>query len=416
MRRHVDGRTERTGIKKKIGERRIRRVAGEEQRHPAEGDAKHEAHVFPRALRRRERRDLEAADQQPLPRGDRLPRDTCARGALGPEPAQRDVLDAAGLDRETDLVAVEHREQAGAVVLMRVSEHDEVDAPLPWRQAGAEQRKEPPGVRAAVDEDDRTAELEEECVALADVERTHASGRSGGRERRGCGGDEHRERERGHARERARSRRREAAKRRERDAVARRVQRERGEDERERRQTSARYVHAGSGHGGGELDQPSHRRRDGVAREREGPRSVGESVPSAAVAMPRPRSGGKSGTAARFASGETSEMRPKTAATIGIVGRLAASVVAMPSRATDGRRWSLAARGAWNASSPAVALTLSWKPIAVAMPGSSATSTQTDRQSAFAPADVRPSASPSDATSAMTPARSTLGDGPTSSA
>jgi len=284
MRRHVDGRTERTGIQKKIGERRIRRVAGEEQRHPAEGDAKHEAHVFPRALRRRERRDLEAADQQPLPRGDRLPRDTCARGALGPEPAQRDVLDAAGLDRETDLVAVEHREQAGAVVLMRVSEHDEVDAPLPWRQAGAEQRKEPPGVRAAVDEDDRTAELEEECVALADVERTHASGRSGGRERRGCGGDEHRERERGHARERARARQPEAASRRERDAVARRVQRDavarrvqrqRGEDERERRQAPARHLRAGSGHGRGELDKPSHRRRDRVAREREGSGRVG---------------------------------------------------------------------------------------------------------------------------------------------
>jgi len=101
---------------------------------------------------------------------------------------------------------------------------------------------------------------------------------------------------------------------------------------------------------------------------------------------------------------------------IGTVGTLAASVVARPSRRIDGRRPSRSEIGTWSAMSPAVAATLSWKPIDVALPASSARRAATARQSAFAPSDGRPRASPSEATSAMTPARSTLGEGPTSSA
>src|SRR6266511_6164736 len=54
-------------------------------------------------------------------------------------------------------------------------------------------------------------------------------------------------------------------------------------------------------------------------------------APTTAVAAPNAMIGAKSGTATRFASGETSETRPKTAATIGIVGADAAIVAARPS-------------------------------------------------------------------------------------
>lgn len=177
MRRHVDRRAERTWIEQEIGERVVRRIAGEEQGHAAERHAEDEADVLPAALGRRERRDLECTDTQTVARGERAARHARALRALAPQPCERHVLEAAWLHGEAHVVAVEDREQAGAVVLVRMREDDEVDPPLPRQEAAAEQGEQPSGIRTAVDEHDRAAELEQERIALTDIERAHAGDR-----------------------------------------------------------------------------------------------------------------------------------------------------------------------------------------------------------------------------------------------
>ena len=191
VRRDVDHGAQRCGIEQEVCERVVRRVAGEQDGQRPERDPQHETRVFHAPLVRRKDGDLDRADTEPVPRPERSPRHARARGAFGPQPAEGHVLETARLDREPDLVAVEHREQAGSVVLMRVREHDEIDAPLPRCEAAAEECEEPPGIGATVHEHDGAAELEEERVALADVERAHAGGGLCGHERARAGDEKH---------------------------------------------------------------------------------------------------------------------------------------------------------------------------------------------------------------------------------
>src|SRR5439155_3204204 len=80
---------------------------------------------------------------------------------------------------------------------------------------------------------------------------------------------------------------------------------------------------------------------DAHARSDTGRAISSERAPEIAVAAPESIKSGNSGTQTRFAGSDTSEIRPNAPATIGIVGSVAASVVAMPSRNTPGRNASL---------------------------------------------------------------------------
>lgn len=84
MRRHVDRGAQHARIEQQVGERVVRRIAGEEQGHAAERHAEDEADVLAAALGRRERRDLERTDTQTVARGERATRHARARGALAP--------------------------------------------------------------------------------------------------------------------------------------------------------------------------------------------------------------------------------------------------------------------------------------------------------------------------------------------
>src|SRR5439155_26328405 len=76
-----------------------------------------------------------------------------------------------------------------------------------------------------------------------------------------------------------------------------------------------------------------------------GQAAAGTSTPIAAADAPKSMTGANSGTATRFAAGEMSEMRPKTAAAMGIVGIDAASVADSASPRTQGTRERRSARG-----------------------------------------------------------------------
>ena len=90
-------------------------------------------------------------------------------------------------------VALEEQRQAGDVVLVRVGQHDEVDAPVPGRQLRIEDDEQPIGIRSAVDEHPAAGvTLDEDGVALSDIEDGHPQatvrpgrGRQGSADRRG---------------------------------------------------------------------------------------------------------------------------------------------------------------------------------------------------------------------------------------
>lgn len=171
VRRHVDVRCKGGRVEQQIRERRVRRVTGEQRGHPGIPCPEHEAAVLDAwILVRREHGDLDRAYPQSLPGGHCAPAHPCACCALGPEAAQRHILETSRLDREAHVVAPEHRKKAGAVIGVRVREDHGVDAALPGREAPTKQSEQSPGVRAAVDEHDRARVLEEKGIALPHVE------------------------------------------------------------------------------------------------------------------------------------------------------------------------------------------------------------------------------------------------------
>src|SRR5438477_5497713 len=138
-----------------------------------------------------------------------------------------------------------------------------------------------------------------------------------------------------------------------------------------------------------------------------------DTMPSPAVAAPANMRGGNSGTAKRFASGDTSDTRPNTAAMIGMVGTVAASVVARPGRIAAGRNASRPEIGSPRYRRPAVAVADRRNPTSPIADASMLTIVATASASALSVAGRRPNASPRDATTAITAARATLGASPT---
>ncbi len=114
--------------------------------------------------------DLPAARRQPGPEGF-VPR---------PGPAHP------RLEQAADTIALEQQRQAGDVVFVGMAEDDQVEPPVPGRQAGIESDDQATGVRSAVDEEATAAPaLDEDRVSLADVEDGQAGalvGPVGGRE------------------------------------------------------------------------------------------------------------------------------------------------------------------------------------------------------------------------------------------
>ena len=75
------------------------------------------------------------------------------------------------MEHRADPEAVEHVDEPGDVVLVRVAEHEQVDAAGEERQVRADPAQRELGIRAAVDEHRRAARrLDQDRVALADVE------------------------------------------------------------------------------------------------------------------------------------------------------------------------------------------------------------------------------------------------------
>ena len=84
------------------------------------------------------------------------------RGARSPHPV---------LDRPPHAVPLEQRRKAAHVILVRVRQHDDVDAAVPGRDPLIEGRQQRRAVRAAIDEHTTAAlALDQDRVALADVE------------------------------------------------------------------------------------------------------------------------------------------------------------------------------------------------------------------------------------------------------
>ncbi len=101
-------------------------------------------------------------------------------GVAGARPAHPRFEDAA------DVVALEEQRESGHVILVRVGQDQGVDPPIPRRDAAVERDQQPVGIRTTVDEQPATVRaLDEDRVALPDVEDRNARGcRPGGRQRR----------------------------------------------------------------------------------------------------------------------------------------------------------------------------------------------------------------------------------------
>ena len=144
-------------------------------------------------------------------------REVVARRQAPADPPQRSQCGAVGgvsgagtahpgLGDGIDPIARQEQRQAGCMVLVGMGEHDQVDAPVPRRQAGIEQGQQPVGIGARVHQEPRAAvALQEDRITLPDIEdgeseATVRPGRGAERDR----GDERGEPDQGRARDDAR--------------------------------------------------------------------------------------------------------------------------------------------------------------------------------------------------------------------
>jgi hypothetical protein len=178
MRRHVDPSTQPFLLEEQVGDGSVGRVRGEEHGERALLEQQHErGDIDPRVFVRREHAQARIPQTQPSAFTKGTPRDVRGSGALGPGTRKGHVVQTHGLDRKPHLVSLQDGEESGAVVQVRVRERDEVDAALPGAQTRAQLREESSGVRAAVDQGQRTSALDEERVALTNVQGPHAQRR-----------------------------------------------------------------------------------------------------------------------------------------------------------------------------------------------------------------------------------------------
>ena len=90
-----------------------------------------------------------------------------------------------------DPISLEEDGQARHVILVRVGQHDEVDAPIPRRQSLVEHDQQAVRVGAAIDEHPAAGvALDEDGITLPDVEDRHPEATVGSRARRQPGADD----------------------------------------------------------------------------------------------------------------------------------------------------------------------------------------------------------------------------------
>jgi hypothetical protein len=142
------------------------------------------------------------------------------------------------------------------------------------------------------------------------------------------------------------------------------------------------------------------------------------SIPTTSASAPAAIAAGTSGTTRRFTAGATSDSRPKSRSTIGVVAAWAANDT--PRMSAIQRRGrlgsapaSLPVRLVPQARIPAVASTDRRKPASFTYAGSRTSSAVHAQPRAAAAVPGRPSSRASSATPAIAPARTTDGDGPT---
>lgn len=141
-------------------------------------------------------------------------------------------------------------------------------------------------------------------------------------------------------------------------------------------------------------------------------------IPTMSASAPAAIAAGTNGTTTRFTAGATSDSRPKSSRTIGVVAACAANETPRTSatnrrmRPGDGpaRRFVSPVP---QARMPAVASAERRKPASSIHAGSSRSRVEHAQPSAAAALPGRPSSRASRATPAMAPARTTDGDGPT---
>jgi hypothetical protein len=86
-----------------------------------------------------------------------------------------------GLGKTSDPISLEQERQARDVVLVRMSQHDHVKSPIPWRKPRIEDLEEAIRIRAAIDKDPSAARsFEQDRVALPDVQHGHRQTRATG--------------------------------------------------------------------------------------------------------------------------------------------------------------------------------------------------------------------------------------------
>jgi hypothetical protein len=143
-------------------------------------------------------------------------------------------------------------------------------------------------------------------------------------------------------------------------------------------------------------------------------------TPTTSASAPAAIAGGTSGTTTRLTAGATSDSRPNSSRTIGVVAAWAANET--PRISASQRRGrpgappaSRSVRLEPHAMMPAVASTDSRKPASSIQAGSSRSSPATAQPRAAAAVPGRPSSRASSATPAIVPARTTDGEGPTKS-
>jgi hypothetical protein len=141
--------------------------------------------------------------------------------------------------------------------------------------------------------------------------------------------------------------------------------------------------------------------------------------PAASATRPRAITGGTSGTATRFATGEMSASLPKTRSTIGSVATCAASDTPRLSRSGPGRRGTRSSSqlviGFAQAINPAVAAAESWKPTSATVEGSARSIADSAQASPTLTLEPRPDSAAPTATAAITAARTTDADAPANS-
>ena len=127
--------------------------------------------------------------------------------------------------------------------------------------------------------------------------------------------------------------------------------------------------------------------------------------------MPRPVTSGSVGTTSRLASGDTSDVWPKTASATGAVPALAATDTATFEAMPVGSRLSSLWRGASRAIIPTKAANDSWKPTSKMAKGFRASTTTAARASTCHWSRPRPTQRPTRTTTIMTADLMMGGDG-----